>query len=257
MTGMNNNDDSRVAKNLEKLERKRHIAHQRLEEARERINAKFDRKEAQLAGALNLKQEQIIEASLEQLNESGISDLSLRDIAKRLNMQAPALYWHFKNKEIMIDFMAEAILQKEFKDLHPRDDDELWQDWLMQHMIKLRKAMLAYTDGARVVAGAHIFPATTLAKSFECALISLESAGIELAKSRHIIATATHYTFGHVIEEQAAPTQERIATIDMDELRKSYPHIANILKNIEHTQESANSDFVIGLEYIIRGSGVS
>lgn len=254
---MNERDDSRRAKDLEKLEYRRQLINERLEKTRERINAQFDKKEARLAGTLNLKQEQIIEASLEQLNESGLSRLSLRDIAKRLDMRAPALYWHFKNKEDMIDFIAEAILQKEFKNLQPRRDDELWQDWLIHHMIQLRKAMLAYKDGARVVAGAHLYPTRTLAKSFEYALRSLQSAGVDLSRSRHIIATATHYTFGHVIEEQAAPTEVEIKAIDMDEMRQSYPYIAQVLDDIEHTQKSADSDFIIGLEYIIKGSSVS
>ena len=248
------NNDIRRAQHLERLERRRQVMNERLEKHRERINERFDKKQAKLSGKMTIKQEQIIAAALELLDEKGLSNLSLRDIAKALNMQAPALYWYFKNKEDLVDYMAEAILQKEFHDLQERRDDQSWQDWLIQHMTQLRRAMLAYTDGARVVAGAHIYPTVTLAKSFEYSMSSLTSAGIDLPTSRHIVATATHYTFGHVIEEQSSPNEEQLANIDVDDLLDNYPHIAEITRHLDRSPETATKEFIIGIGYIIKGS---
>jgi TetR/AcrR family tetracycline transcriptional repressor len=207
-----------------------------------------------LGGALNPKQEQIIAAALELLNEGGINNLSLRDIARRTNMQAPALYWHFRNKELLVDFMAEAILQKEFKNLQPRQEPETWQNWLTNHMKQLRKAMLAYSDGGRVVAGAHFYPTVTLGTLFECTTTSLRSTGMDLQTARHITMTATHYTFGFVIEEQAMPTLEQRAEMELEMFRTLYPTIMAAMDESPHTHANADEDFMIGLQYIIRGS---
>lgn len=247
-------NDDRYRQHIERLEQRRRLINERLDKQREQINARLDRHEAELGKRLNVKKEQIIASALELLKEKGLNDLSLRDIAKRLHMQAPALYWYFKSKDDLIDFMAEAILQQEFADLQPRRDNETWQDWLTHHMIQLRHAMLAYPDGARVVAGAHIYPAVTLAQSMECSLISLQSAGISMQTARHIILTATHYTFGYVIEEQAAPTAEQIAQIDLQELLAPYPNMAKAVEDIQTMGHDADKNFAIGLEYIIRGS---
>lgn len=251
LTDMN---DDRHQRHIERLEERRRLINARLDKQRERINARLDRHEAQLGRRLNVKQEQIIAAALELLRAKGLNELSLRDIAKSLHMQAPALYWYFKSKEELIDVMAEAILDQEFANMQPRRDDETWQDWLIQHMSQLRHAMLAYPDGARVVAGAHIYPAVTLAKSMEYSLVSLQSAGIDLHIARHIILTATHYTFGFVIEEQAAPTAEQMAQIDLDELLAPYPNMARAVADIHAGGLDPDKNFVIGLEYIIRGS---
>ncbi|WP_143673537.1 TetR family transcriptional regulator, partial [Streptomyces griseiscabiei] len=43
-----------------------------------------------------LDKAQVAEAALRLLNEVGLEGLSLRLIAKELDVQAPALYWHFK-----------------------------------------------------------------------------------------------------------------------------------------------------------------
>ncbi len=237
------------------LERRRQSINQRLDAHKARINARFDEKQARMSGKRNSKQEEIIEAGLELLSQGGLPAVSLRDLARLLNLQAPALYWYFKNKEDLVDYMAEAILQKEFPTITPRSEGELWQDWLTNHMVRLRKAMLAYPDGARVVAGAHIYPAMTLARSGEASLEALHTAGVALQTARHITTTATHYTFGYVIEEQAAPTREQLASIDLVELLKPYPYVRMALKEMEPSPHSIDQDFLTGLKYIIDGSG--
>lgn len=237
------------------LEKKRQVMLQRLDAQRARINERFEEKQAQISGKMNLKQQQIIEAGLDLLTKGGLAAISLRDLAKSINMQAPALYWYFKSKEDLVDYMAEAILQKEFHDLKPRTADEKWQNWLINHMKQLRKAMLAYPDGARVVAGAHIYPAVTLARSLDTSLESLVTAGVDIKTARYIIGTATHYTFGRVIEEQSSPSVEELENFDMDELLAPYPYMRESFKDYEFNSFHAEEDFTTGLNYIIRGSG--
>ena len=200
------------------------------------------------------RQEEIIAAALELLNDSGLSALSLREIAKRLNIRAPALYWYFKNKEDLVDYMAEAILRNEFSDLQPRPDDEAWQVWLRLQMIRLRRAMLAYTDGGRVVAGAHMYPATTLSVLFEQTLASLLSSGLDLETAYHITMTATRYTFGYVIEEQASPTMEEAAGDHVQAMMAPFPLMGRAMSELALSGRDADSDFAVGLDYIIKGS---
>jgi AcrR family transcriptional regulator len=247
-------NQDRQRRDIERLEHKRQMLNQRLDTQRARINERIDQKQAELGGKLNLRQEQIIAAALELLSAQGLANLSLREIAKRLDMRAPALYWYFKNKEVLVDFMAEAILQKEFKDLRPRQENQTWQDWLVDHMSKLRKAMLAYPDGARVVAGAHLYPAESLARSLETALVSLHSAGVDLQTARRIVTTATTYTFGYVIEEQAAPKPEDLAGVDLEDFLTPYPNLAKVATAATRARESVDEDFMTGLQYIMKGS---
>jgi TetR/AcrR family tetracycline transcriptional repressor len=250
-------DEDKVARNRERISKMRERTHQRLEQQRQRVDARFDRMQARLEqkyGPPSDMQQRIVEAALELLKEDGLANLTQRKLATRLNMQAPALYWHFKNKEVLVDYMAEAILLREFSDLKPRADDESWQDWLIDHMARLRKAMLAYPDGARVVAGAHLYPAVTLARSLECGLYSLHSAGVELAAARHIITTATTYTFGYVIEEQSAPTPEQMENFDVSVFLAQYPYMALSMKDVDHSRGSREKEYLTGLQLIVEGA---
>jgi TetR/AcrR family tetracycline transcriptional repressor len=240
--------NQRNIERLEQMEQKRQMVIKHLDN---HIDRHIVRLQARLSGELNVRQEEIVAAALEQLRAKGLDSLSLREIAKLLRMQAPGLYWHFKNKEVLIDFMAEAILQKEFKDLHPRQDQEDWQDWLTAQMKKLRKAMLAYPDGGRVVAGAHLNPTVTLAKIFECGLESLRSASIDAQTALHIITTSSYYTFGYVIEEQASPSLSQMESFGSESLEEQYPNMANAIKEAARMGITEDDNYLAGLKLII------
>lgn len=168
-----------------------------------------------------LKKEKIIQEALQLLNESGLEGVTLRKLASRLNVQAPALYWHFKNKKTLVNEMAEAILQTEFYDITERRADESWQDWLIQLFIYLRKALLSHTDGGRVVAGAHL--SLTMANISETAISTLVDAEVTLRQSRLIVLTATRFTFGHVIEEQTNITEKEMEGFPADTFQQKHP----------------------------------
>lgn len=194
------------------------------------------------------KQQEIIEAALELLGEKGYNELSLRDIAKKLGVKAPAIYWHFKNKAMLVDYMAEHIIRKQMGNFVPRESEQSWQEWLIYHITLFRKAMLSYPDGGRVVASAHLFPDGTLAKFMEDSFTSLRRAGMDIRTAKSIMLAVIRYTFGCVIEEQAdehnwETLHER--TINSGEL-------TNIMEAI-HIGGTDDEDFISGLRLIVIG----
>jgi len=241
---------------IDKIERERQTAIKKLEAQRIRINERFDHKEAELGGKLNSKQEQIIDAALELLAEKGLNDLSVRDIAKKLDIKAPALYWYFKSKSELVDYMAEAMLSREFNGAKPRTENQAWQEWLAAYMGKLRKAMLAYPDGGRVVAGAHMYPAKTLAQIFDDCALSLTSAGIDQKTTTHTIMTAVHFTFGFVIEEQSSPRTEETRSFNQADFLADYPNFRNMVEETVHDAGLGERMHAAGIQLIIKGAEV-
>ncbi len=242
---------------LRRLEEAQRRTNERLEQQRARIDARFERIRSRLGpemqGETSDSQQRIIDTALGLLKEDGLSELTLRKLAQKLHMQAPALYWHFKSKEVLIDYMAEAILHKEFNDLQPRKDPEPWQDWFIAVLVRLRRAMLVYPDGGRVVAGAHMYPAVSLARFFEISLQSLRSAGLSEKDAELITSTAVHFVFGRVIEEQSSPSLEEVRALDFEAMAQDFPNFVNIAKRAAQEYESGNfiDDFEDCLRLII------
>ena len=61
------------------------------------------------------------------LREQGLAGLSMRKLAERLSVQAPALYWHFTDKGELLGLMAAAIYRDAREDVGPCAD---WREWL-------------------------------------------------------------------------------------------------------------------------------
>lgn len=59
-----------------------------------------------------ITKEAIIKAALNILNREGIENLSMRTLAKELNIKAASLYWHIKDKQDLYDLIAEHINQE-------------------------------------------------------------------------------------------------------------------------------------------------
>ncbi|MFF4370199.1 TetR/AcrR family transcriptional regulator C-terminal domain-containing protein [Streptomyces sp. NPDC001594] len=147
-----------------------------------------------------LDKRQAVETSLRLLNEVGLDGLSLRAIARELDVQAPALYWHFKNKQELLDEMATEMYRRMTADF-PLSPGLSWQDRLLTANRGLRTALLRYRDGAKVFSGSR-FTGTEHAAGMEDGLRALTAAGFTLPQAVRATTTAYFFTLGFVTEEQ-------------------------------------------------------
>lgn len=146
----------------------------------------------------------VAETALRLLNEGGLDKLTLRAIAQELDVKAPALYWHFKNKQELIDEMATEMFRRMVtspEETGPDDASAPWRERMLSANRRLRRALLAYRDGARVFTGSR-FTGTEHAEQSEAHLRALLAHGFELPQAVRAMATAFSYTLGFVIEEQ-------------------------------------------------------
>ncbi|MFE3445110.1 TetR/AcrR family transcriptional regulator C-terminal domain-containing protein [Nocardia sp. NPDC059180] len=149
-----------------------------------------------------LDAEVIAEAALGLLDEVGLDGLTMRKVAAALDVQAPALYWHVKNKRQLLDVMARAVFVSAASDLEAPRQGQHWQDWLAEVARRLRRSMLRYRDGAKVLAGTYVSD-ESVSRTVELTLRTLEDAGFSMTDASRVLPLLLHYTIGFVIEEQA------------------------------------------------------
>ncbi|MEU8779141.1 TetR/AcrR family transcriptional regulator C-terminal domain-containing protein [Streptomyces sp. NPDC048606] len=147
-----------------------------------------------------LDKKQAVETALRLLNEVGLDGLSLRAIAKELDVQAPALYWHFKNKQDLLDEMATEMYRRMVARGRPAPDAD-WRERLLEANRGLRAALLDYRDGAKVFSGTR-FTGTEHAERMEAELAALVGAGFTLPQAVRATTTTYLFTLGFVTEEQ-------------------------------------------------------
>lgn len=87
-----------------------------------------------------LSPDQVVELGIAAADRDGLPAVSMRRIARELSVTPMALYWHFDNKDQLLDAMAERVIAaSDFPDL----PEEHWEDRLravLESLIDLLRA---------------------------------------------------------------------------------------------------------------------
>lgn len=170
---------------------------------------------------MSLDREIVVRTALRLLDDVGLDKLTLRRIAGELDVQAPALYWHFKNKQELLDAMATTVLADAIDENEQSWAGLDWREFLRTYALGLRRALLRYRDGAKMVPGTRLTD-NSMYSVMERALRVLTDAGFPAETASLALATMYSFTVGNAIEEQAVTPRpgERDGHYDPEERRK-------------------------------------
>jgi TetR/AcrR family tetracycline transcriptional repressor len=169
---------------------------------------------------------EIVRAGLELLEEGGLDALSLRRVALALGMHAPGLDGYIEDKQELIDLLAKAILDEALASERGPAEGEGWEPWLTEVAVRMRRALLAHRDGARVVAGAYLFRTHSITDLLEIAVEVLERDGFNRDMALHCAITVMRYTTGIALDDQASPKKRRAEIMRrLEEGKPVGPHI--------------------------------
>jgi AcrR family transcriptional regulator len=149
-----------------------------------------------------IKQEHILQAAFALLDEAGIEGVSLRKLACSLGIRAPSLYWHFKNKQALIDALADALIVEVAREI---PEGQHWRTTMHQIADEFRAAFKAHRDGARVYAGTFLATENVL-RVGDASIGALVEAGASVEFAATTAMDSIYYVMGFVIEEQSLPT---------------------------------------------------
>ena len=139
----------------------------------------------------------VVERALGVLDTWGLADLTMRRLGSELGVQPSALYHHFANKQTLLAAVADAILAR-----GPHHDAAgAWDERVAAICVDLRDALLAYRDGAELVATAYSF-GLGAAAPYDALVGALGDAGLEPELVPTAARTLLHFVFGHVTDEQ-------------------------------------------------------
>ncbi|MCZ9348477.1 TetR/AcrR family transcriptional regulator [Streptomyces mutabilis] len=204
-----------------------------------------------------LDRRRVADTALKLLNEVGLDGLTLRTIARELDVKAPALYWHFKDKQALLDEMATEMYRRMVAGT-PLDPADTWRERLLKANRGLRAALLGYRDGAKVFSGSR-FTGLVHAEQMEDSLRLFTAAGLTLAQAVRATTTTYAFTLGFVTEEQGVQPLpgERREGYDLDErarLMADYPLTAQAGAEIFTHYDR---HFEEGLALVIAGIGTT
>lgn len=165
--------------------------------------------------ANKINKEIITEAALEILHEKGISNLTMRNVAAKLKVKAPALYWYIKNKQELLQLIAEHISSL----IHFPEPEKNWEEEITLLLHATRNALLSIPDGAEIMM--DTLPTTTkrlhvINRTFEI----FHRANFPEDKIFSSVTLINSYVTSFVLDEQKQ--QKMLEEIGMEEVVKKF-----------------------------------
>jgi AcrR family transcriptional regulator len=171
---------------------------------------------------VQLHKHDVVDAATAILDSHGIADLTMRRLARELNVSPGALYWHFANKQHLLGAIADRILTPA-RGLPATAD---WRDRIVAVCSALRDALLSHTDGAELVSASFAAGQSEAAGEILAALSAAAvDAGVAANEAELAARTVIYYVLGFTVDEQSKlqwdsagvlDPEESVATIDQD-----------------------------------------
>ncbi|MEU6120463.1 TetR/AcrR family transcriptional regulator C-terminal domain-containing protein [Streptomyces sp. NPDC047123] len=146
-----------------------------------------------------MNRETVVVQALDLLDEVGLETVSTRRLAKRLGVEQPSLYYHFKAKKDLLAAMAVAAMAPHATAPLPRAGDD-WRTWFLDNSRSFRRTLLMRRDGARLHAGSS--PTGDLDR-IRRKMAFLVTAGVPERPAQMAMLASSRFTVGCVLEEQA------------------------------------------------------
>jgi TetR/AcrR family tetracycline transcriptional repressor len=149
---------------------------------------------------MKMTRETVVAEGLDLLDEVGLDAVSTRQLARRLGVEQPSLYWHFRNKKELLGAMAEAAMAPHATAALPTPDED-WREWFLENTRSFRRTLLMRRDGARLHAGTR--PGGADLGRVARKMAFLVAAGLPERDAQLAMLAAGRFTVGSVLEEQA------------------------------------------------------
>jgi TetR/AcrR family tetracycline transcriptional repressor len=199
-----------------------------------------------------ITRDDVIHTAIQLLQEVGLDGLTLRRLAAELGVSAPTLYWHVRDKRELLDLMAEQMVRDQREKQPPFPPGLDWWEKIAEGMRRQYQSILAYRDGARVVAGNR--PTEASLPQIENFLRLWVSVGFSPGEALASILTFGDYIAGAALEHQSELERRRDQPPERPnevwDKMKSYPTLYAAAMERMQTRPSS---FEHGLGLLIAG----
>ena len=148
-----------------------------------------------------LNQERIVDSALELLDETGLDAFSTRRLASRLGIRNASLYWHFRNKDEILDAMCRRLYQSLIPTPTQHDAEFDWSSWLADGARAINRAARATRDGARIMVRLHFDDELTRGRINKSIKV-LEQHGFSRIEAVYAIQTLRRFALGSALQER-------------------------------------------------------
>ncbi len=202
-----------------------------------------------------LTRDRIVEAAVRVADDGGLAQVTMRNVAKALGVEAMSLYHHLDGKSALLDLLADWI----FTRIDLPEPGSAWRPAMHDRAASARRALAEHTWALGLVESRRS-PGPHLLAHHDAVLGCLRAQGFPVELASHAFSAIDAYVYGFVLTEVTLPFEaDESAEQFVGELREvltpeAYPHLMEMIAEQVTGRDYAYGDeFDFGLELILDG----
>ncbi|UYQ61281.1 TetR/AcrR family transcriptional regulator [Streptomyces peucetius] len=195
-----------------------------------------------------LSRDRIVETASALVDAEGLDAVSTRRLAAELGVSGPSLYNHFRNKDEILDAVADAVSARVDLSMFDEDDGRDWRTALHDWAVSYRAALSAHPNTVPVLArGPGRRPAGL--KVADAVFGAMVRSGWPPAHATRIGALMRYFITGSALGSFARGFVDDAAAYDPAD----YPHLGQAHLLAERQEQIDEGAFETGLRALLDG----
>ena len=204
---------------------------------------------------LPLTRERVLDAALNLADQGGLEGLSMRKLGQALGVEAMALYYHFANKERVLDGIVDLVFAE--IDLPAAGDD--WRKAMRRRAISVRDALLRHRWAIGLMES-RTNPGPANLRHHDAVIGNLRAAGFDMAMVATAYSLMDAYIYGFALTKMNLPFEDTSDIVEMSETMLApfapgeYQNLADFITEhaLKPGYDCAN-EFESGLDVVLDG----
>ena len=206
-------------------------------------------------GRLPLSRERVLDAALKLADHGGLEGLSMRKLGQALGVEAMALYYHFANKERVLDGIVDLV----FGEIDLPTAGEDWKVAMRRRAISVRDALLRHRWAIGLMES-RTNPGPANLRHHDAVIGNLRAAGFDMAMVATAYSLLDSYIYGYAMTKMNLPFEDTSDIVELSETMLSpfppgeYQNLADFIT--EHAMQPGYdyaNEFEYGLDVILDG----
>jgi AcrR family transcriptional regulator len=209
---------------------------------------------AAAAKRAHLTRAKVFEAALRLADKNGVEALTMRELARKLGVEAMSLYHHVPDKDAILDGMVDLV----FAEIELPDAPD-WRTAMQRRALSLRQALMRHPWSVALLDSRRSPGAATLGHQ-DWVLGTLYRGGFSVPLAAHAIATIDAFVFGFAVQEVSLPfdTAEELDDVVGSLVEQVpadlYPNLMVMIRDhVTKPGYSFSNEFAFGLDLVLDG----
>jgi AcrR family transcriptional regulator len=202
-----------------------------------------------------LSRQRALSAAVALADREGLGSLTMRRLARELDVEAMSLYHHLANKDVILDGMVEMV----FGEIELPSQDTDWKVAMRRRGTSVRSVLTRHPWAISIMES-RTSPGPATLGHLDAMIGCCRRAGFSVPMAAHAVSLIDSYIYGFVLQEVNLPfddtseLEEVVEEILPDLSPEHYPHLLELTTDhVLQAGYSYGNEFDYGLGLILDG----